>query len=142
MAKALLDPFVLALAQGTLPRSAFQAYIVEDNFFLRSFARGYEAAIASCRAVQPPALATAMQRKLEELLAGVKEELSLHEGYARGWGVDLSQHPVPSPSTRKYLEFLESITSRQPREVTCATNLPQIPHIHGPLRQTSLLWGF
>jgi len=115
----LFSPFVRALGQGVLPKTAFQAYVAEDNYFLRSFARGYEVAIASCEVtVKPQARSTAVKRNLEDLLNGVVHELALHEGYAAEWGVDLSVDRKPAPATRKYLAFVDGILAKK-SEVGC-----------------------
>ena len=38
---ALAHPFVRGLANGGLPRNAFQFYVAQDAFFLEAFARAY-----------------------------------------------------------------------------------------------------
>ncbi|KAL4419962.1 hypothetical protein ABPG75_007060 [Micractinium tetrahymenae] len=103
---ALHHPFVRALAAGELPREAFQSYIAEDAFFLRSFAEGYSAAMQRCGPQQQH-----LAQALGELLTGVQEELKLHDSYAAEWGVDLSQHQQPLPATRAYIEWLHAIAS-------------------------------
>ncbi|KAI7844451.1 hypothetical protein COHA_001955 [Chlorella ohadii] len=102
--RALHHPFVIALASGVLPREAFQSYIAEDAFFLKSFAEGYSAAVARCGPGQEH-----VARGLGELLQGVQEELKLHDGYAAEWGVDLSQHQQPNPATRAYVDWVHAI---------------------------------
>ncbi|PRW33704.1 family transcriptional regulator [Chlorella sorokiniana] len=102
--RALHHPFVIALASGVLPREAFQSYIAEDAFFLKSFAEGYSAAISRCGPGQEH-----VARGLGELLQGVQEELKLHDSYAAEWGVDLSQHQQPNPATRAYVDWVHAI---------------------------------
>jgi len=109
---ALFHPFVLALAQGVLPKPAFQKYIAEDAHFLRSFARGYEAAAARVdKAAVAPSKAAAAASQLEQLRQGVLEELEMHDSYASKWGIDLSSQTnrSPHPATSKYIKFVSSI---------------------------------
>jgi thiaminase (transcriptional activator TenA) len=115
-------------------RSAFQAYIVEDAFFLASFAYGYEAAIARCHpgvgipATICPAAAAAAKQRLEDLHRGVQEELSLHGGFAASWGVDLSQHTSPTPATQRYVDFLKQVVDREsPQESVASILSSMIP---------------
>ncbi len=48
----------------------------------------------------------------KELLVGVFDELTLHEGYAERWGVGLE--PEPLPATRSYCDFLLRTASLEP----------------------------
>ena len=109
---ALFHPFVEALAQGVLPRPAFQTYITEDAFFLRSFARGYEAAAVRVdKAGVTASKASAATAQLEQLRDGVLEELEMHDSYAAKWGVDVSSinNHSPHPATSNYINFLFTI---------------------------------
>ena len=45
---ALAHPFVVGVAEGSLPREAFRGYVAQDAFFLESFARAYALALARC----------------------------------------------------------------------------------------------
>lgn len=113
---ALFHPFVEALAQGVLPKPAFQKYIAEDAYFLRSFVRGYEAAAAKVdKAGVAPSKAAAATSQLEQLREGVLEELEMHDSYAAKWGVGLSSqtNQSPHPATSKYINFLFSICDDQ-----------------------------
>jgi thiaminase/transcriptional activator TenA len=48
--RAILDhPFLLGLADGTLPRGAFRHFVVQDSHYLRDYAR----ALAVCAAKAP-----------------------------------------------------------------------------------------
>ena len=95
---ALSHPFVRGIAEGSLPRDAFAAYIGQDAFFLDSFARAYALALAH----SPD---RASLHAFADLLAGVREELRLHAAYAARWGIDLARI-VPSAATRAYTDFL------------------------------------
>lgn len=112
ISKALFDPFCVALAQGCLPKSAFQAYIAEDAFFLRAFAEGYAVAADRCLtdARLPPRLAADAAEALEDLRKGAIEELKMHESYALQWGVDLEAHNKPAAATAKYVDWLTALT--------------------------------
>jgi len=99
LARASLEhPFVRGIADGTLPREKFAYYVGQDAFFLEAFARAYS--IAAAKAPDWEGF-----RAFHTLADGVLEELRLHEGYAKEWGVDL-QAVEPGPATRRYTDFL------------------------------------
>ncbi|WP_448610893.1 TenA family protein [Geodermatophilus sp. URMC 60] len=99
-AEALAHPFVAGVGDGTLPRSVFAGYVAQDAFFLESFARAYAVGIT-----HSPDRATL--DTFADLLAGVREELALHAGYAARWGIDLVG-VEPLPATLAYTDFLLS----------------------------------
>jgi thiaminase (transcriptional activator TenA) len=96
--KALADPFVSRLGDGSLPREIFAGYVAQDAFFLESFARAYALALARSSG-------TATLLALADLLAGVREELGLHASYAARWGIDMAG-VEPSSATLAYTDFL------------------------------------
>jgi len=97
-AEALAHPFVAGLGDGTLPRAAFAGYVAQDAYFLESFTRAYAVGIT-----HSPDRATL--DTFADLLAGVREELRLHGGYAARWGIDLAE-VEPLPATLAYTDFL------------------------------------
>jgi thiaminase/transcriptional activator TenA len=116
LALACLDhPFVQGIAAGTLPRARFAFYVGQDAFFLDAFARAY--ALAFAKAPDREAMAT-----LRELLDGVFRELSLHQGYAQRWGVELA--PRPAPATRAYTDFLLRVAWSEPAGHAAAAMTP------------------
>lgn len=99
-AEALAHPFVGGIGDGTLSRDRFAGYVAQDAFFLESFARAYAVGVVhSSDRVTLDIFA--------DLLAGVREELALHDGYASRWGIDLVG-VEPLPATLAYTEFLLS----------------------------------
>jgi thiaminase/transcriptional activator TenA len=96
--KALADPFVSRLGDGSLSREIFAGYVAQDAFFLESFARAYALALARSSD-------TATLLALADLLAGVREELGLHASYAARWGIDMAG-VEPSSATLAYTDFL------------------------------------
>ncbi len=99
-AEALTHPFVVGIGDGTLSRERFAGYVAQDVFFLESFARAYAVGIA-----HSPDRAT--MDVFADLLAGVREELALHSGYAARWDIDLTR-VEPLPATLAYTDFLLS----------------------------------
>ena len=99
-AEALAHPFVAGIGDGTLPRVVFAGYVGQDVFFLESFARAYAVGIA-----HSPDRAT--MDAFADLLAGVREELALHAGYAARWDIDLAR-VEPLPATLSYTDLLLS----------------------------------
>jgi thiaminase (transcriptional activator TenA) len=79
--RALAHPFVRGVADGSLPREVFSGYVAQDAFFLEAFARAYALAMAA----SPD---TDSVLAFAGLIAGVRDELSMHAEYAARWGVD------------------------------------------------------
>ncbi|MCZ2815361.1 TenA family protein [Modestobacter sp. VKM Ac-2984] len=115
-AVALAHPFVQGIADGSLPRELFAGYVAQDAFFLESFARAY--ALGAAHSPDRAGLDV-----FADLLAGVREELRLHEGYAARWGIDLAA-VEPLPATLAYTEFLLATASLGGAGLTCAAMTP------------------
>ncbi|CAK9190324.1 unnamed protein product [Sphagnum troendelagicum] len=96
---ALYNPFVVALAAGTLSITSFQRYIAQDAFFLSSFAEAYGMALQSADDEEAKASIASLQH-------AVHEELRLHSSFAEKWGLDFTQPDAPNPATTKYTDFL------------------------------------
>ena len=113
---ALWHRFVRGLADGSLPLESFRGYVAQDAFFLEGFARAYALALARSddrRGV----------RDFAGLISGVVEELELHEGYARRWGVSLGG-AEPVGATLAYTDFLLSTAALKGVGETCAAMTP------------------
>ncbi len=108
--------FVRGLGDGTLPLERFRWYVAQDAYFLEGFARAYALALAHA----PDADG---MRDFAGLVAGAIEELQLHEGYAKQWGVDLAE-VVPAEATLAYTGFLLSTASLKGVGETCAAMTP------------------
>ncbi len=96
-ARILAHPFVQGLADGTLPRAKFVAYMAQDALFLDAFLRAYALALAKVPDREG-------QHTLYTLMGGVLDELKLHQAYAREWGFPLEV--TPHPATLHYTDFL------------------------------------
>jgi thiaminase/transcriptional activator TenA len=106
--------FVGGLADGSLDRELFKAYVAQDAFFLRSFLSAYCLAAAKC-AGEPGRVGV-----FHELVGGVLEELELHSGYAASLGIDLEK-VEPRPATAAYTDFLERTAwTAEPAEIVAA----------------------
>lgn len=115
-AAALGHPFVTGVADGTLSRGRFAGYVAQDAFFLEAFARAYALGVAHSRD-------RATLEALADLLAGVREELRLHDGYAARWGIDLAA-VSPAPATLAYTEFLLATAALGDVGELCAAMTP------------------
>lgn len=115
-AAALAHPFVGGLVDGTLPHNAFAGYVAQDAFFLESFARAYALALAH----SPD---RAGIEAFADLLAGVRDELSLHTSYAQRLNIDLST-VVPVPATLAYTDFLLATAAFGGVGLICAAMTP------------------
>ena len=114
--EALAHPFVRGVADGTLPRQVFSGYVAQDAFFLEAFARAYALAL-----VASPDTATVLA--FAGLIAGVRDELSMHAGYAARWGVDPST-TSPAEATLAYTEFLLATAATGTVGLVCAAMTP------------------
>ncbi|SDD39365.1 thiaminase (transcriptional activator TenA) [Geodermatophilus telluris] len=137
-AAALEHPFVTGIADGTLPRERFAGYVAQDAFFLEAFARAYALGVAHSRD-------RATLEAFADLLAGVRDELRLHDGYAARWGIDLAG-VEPTPATSAYTEFLLATAALGDVGETCAAMTPcmrlyahlgqgLVPRATGPYRE-------
>ncbi len=115
-AASLASPFVTGTADGTLPRDRFAGYVAQDAFFLEAFARAYALGVAHSRD-------RATLEAFADLLAGVREELRLHDGYAARWDIDLAA-VEPAPATLAYTEFLLATAALGDVGETCAAMTP------------------
>jgi Putative transcription activator len=112
----LQHPFVQGIGDGSLDKAKFSHYVGQDAFFLEAFARAYSIAAAKApdwRGFQV----------FHELAGGVLHELTLHEGYAAQWGVDL-RSVQPGAATRRYTDFLLATAWSQTVGVTAVAMLP------------------
>lgn len=121
--------FVRSLATGTLPRPSFQGYVAQDKFFLEAFSRAYATAAAKCAAANDVRSAA----EFEELVAGVREELSLHAGYAEQWQVDL-RNVTPTAECAAYVNFLLSVSEAED-VATCAAAMVPCMRLYAALGQ-------
>ena len=114
--RAVRHPFVRGLADGSLPRESFADYVAQDAFFLQAFARAYALGVAH-------SADRAAMEAWADLLAGVRQELRLHDDYAGRWGIDLAA-VEPAPATRAYTDFLLATAALGGVGVTCAAMAP------------------
>ncbi len=102
---SLKSKFVQGLQNGNLPKNIFQEYVAQDYFFLESFAKAYGLAVSKSKDKNSI-------KVLSHLLAGVSEELILHETYAKEWDIDLTNNFI-KPSTQNYTDFLDEVSKKQ-----------------------------
>jgi thiaminase/transcriptional activator TenA len=108
--------FVRGIADGSLDRGAFGAYIAQDATFLESFARAYALALAK-------APDRAGVEAFADLIAGVRDELRLHSSVAERWGIDMST-VVPGLATLAYTDFLLATAATGGPGEICAAMTP------------------
>ncbi|HEU0103153.1 MAG TPA: TenA family protein [Mycobacteriales bacterium] len=111
---ALHSDFVRGVADGTLPREVFAGYVAQDAHFLLAFVRAYALALAAA-----PDRETVLA--FADLIAGVRDELGLHQAYAASWDAE----PVgPGPATLAYTDFLLATAATGGLAATCAAMTP------------------
>jgi thiaminase/transcriptional activator TenA len=114
--QARAHPFVRGLADGSLPAAAFEGYVLQDAFFLDAYTRAYAMGVA--RAPDREGL-----EAFADLLAGAREERSLHERRAAERGLDLAA-VEPHPATLAYTDFLLGAAGLGELGVLCAAMAP------------------
>ena len=98
----LVHPFLLGLADGSLPQEAFSFYVVQDALYLRSYAQAL--AILAGRA--PDTAATEMfARHAADVIA---VESTLHGTLLADLGIDpkVAERAQPAPTTLAYTSYL------------------------------------
>jgi thiaminase/transcriptional activator TenA len=113
---ALRHPFVRGIADGTLDRDRYAAYLAQDAIYLEAFARAYALALAA-------APDRAGVEAFAALIHGVREELRLHDGVAARWGIDLAV-VQPAAATLAYTEFLLATAATRDVGTICAAMTP------------------
>jgi thiaminase (transcriptional activator TenA) len=114
--RILQHPFVRGLADGSLPRPAFEGFILQDAYFLDAFARAYALALA-----RSPDRQSALE--FFDLLAGTLDELRTHSMYAASWGIPFTD-VKPADATLEYTEFLLATAALRTLGETCAAMTP------------------
>ncbi len=114
--RILAHGFVRGLGDGSLPIVSFKRYLAQDAYFLEAFARAYAFCLAHST-LREDLLGFA------ELIAGVLDELKLHESYAARWQADLGG-VTPIAATRAYVEFLLEVARRGNLGETIAAMTP------------------
>jgi thiaminase/transcriptional activator TenA len=114
--RALAHPFIRGIADGSLPSAAFASYVAQDAAFLEAFARAYALALAAS-----PDTETVLA--FAGLIAGVRDELSMHAAYAARWGVDPSS-TAANEATLSYTEFLLATAATGTVGLVCAAMTP------------------
>ena len=112
-------PFNTELCAGTLDRSRFQTYIVQDALYLDQYGRAL--ALAAARG---PDSAT-LQQFAQSAIGAVMVERALHERYLTEFGVDPASLATaePSPDCLGYTSFLMATAYHEPFEVLLAALL-------------------
>lgn len=112
-------PLLVELADGTLEGRRFVEYIVQDDFYLR----GYSRALAQLAARAPHARARAFwATSASEAVAG---EVLMHDALLSDPLLQDAPHAeAPSPTTRGYVNFIQTAVAYEPYPIGVAAVLP------------------
>ena len=113
-------PFIRELQQGSLKRSVFQHYMIQDGIYLGEFARVL--AIASAKAPQPDIQLQFANSVREAIVV----ERMLHESFFAEFGIKTEEALAtnPSPTCLNYTNFLIATAFQHSFAVTVAAVLP------------------
>ncbi len=118
--RLLEHPFVTGLGDGSLDKTAFRRYVLQDTLYLNA----YKDALASLAERAPqPAVKLILQR---HILAGVEAERELRAGFAVTLGLspaDISE-ARPCGALKAYTGFLDDNSRSKPFGVGLAAMLP------------------
>jgi thiaminase/transcriptional activator TenA len=114
--RILAHGFVRGLGDGSLPIDSFKRYVAQDAYFLEAFARAYGFCLAYSTERED-------LQSFADLIAGVREELELHNSYARRWQVELAG-VRPIAATSAYTGFLLATAQRGNLGETIAAMTP------------------
>ncbi len=113
-------PFLLGLADGSLPEEAFRRYMVQDYLFLVEYARVMALAAAKARDLD------SMGRLAELLHATLNQEMQLHRDFCSRVGIglaELEQSPM-LPGCHAYTSHLLAVAWGESAAVLAASLLP------------------
>jgi thiaminase/transcriptional activator TenA len=116
----LAHPFLRGLTDGSLPREAFEFYVIQDAHYLRDFARALS--VAAARAPKEDWIIM-----LNDHAAGaLRVERSLHETFFKELGLtEAAVAAVPlAPTNLAYTSYLLSVAYGRPFHEALAALLP------------------
>ncbi|KAJ8542318.1 hypothetical protein K7X08_017184 [Anisodus acutangulus] len=113
---ALYTPFIVCLASGTLKIETLQHFIAQDCYYLKAFAKGYEAA-EKCTDDDDAKVG------LSEMRKNVIKELKMHDTVIQEWDADMVKQRPVNPATVKYTDFLLATTSGKIEGIKAAATL-------------------
>ena len=119
--KAILEhPFIEGLADGTLDRTAFRFYVVQDALYLRDYAR----TLAVCAAKAPHE--EAIQMFSEHAAGAIAVERQLHETFFREFGLreDEVRDTEMAPTNLAYTSYLLKVAYGEPFAEVLGAVLP------------------
>ena len=119
-AQTLQHPFLSGLAGGTLPRSHFQFYLIQDAHYLRAFAQTLS--VLAAKAPREEWAATLNRHAVEAL----ETERQLHASILKSFGVtpEMMRQAETAPSNHAYTNHLLATALRQPFAHGLAAVLP------------------
>jgi thiaminase (transcriptional activator TenA) len=99
-AAILEHPFLRGLTDGTLPRSAFRHFVVQDAHYLRDYAR----ALAVCAARAPDE--DGVRAFAEDAVGAIAAEQEMHREFMAELGAVEPEAAGVLPTTRAYTSYL------------------------------------
>lgn len=109
-------PFVVELANGTLPKEKFQFYMAQDSLYLEHFGRALALIAARANDISQ----TLKYLKYAE--TAIVVENILHESYFKDFG--LTEKGEIQPACHHYIHFLKSTAALDSVEIAMAAVLP------------------
>jgi thiaminase/transcriptional activator TenA len=116
----LAHPFLAGLTEGTLERTRFEFYVVQDALYLREFARALSIAAAKAPQEEWIILFT------EHAAGALRVERALHESFFRDLGLseDVVRATPLAPTNLAYTSYLLAVAYGRPFHEVVAAVLP------------------
>jgi thiaminase/transcriptional activator TenA len=113
-------PFNRELADGSLPRAAFQRYMIQDGLYLQGYAR-----VLALGAAKAPD-ADAILEFSEAAKTAIVVERALHAGYLAQFGIDpkAAEGAAQTPACEAYVNFMLATAATDSFAVLAAAVLP------------------
>jgi len=115
--KCINTPFVQGLKDGTLPLGKFKNYIIQDDIYLKHYARVYGGAIYHCAKLRD------IQMFYSALSFVSGTEVAARHNYLKQFGLtsDDLEHIKPMAENQAYIDFmLDAVNSGDIREMLMA----------------------
>ncbi len=95
-------PFVEQLGAGTLPKPAFQRYLIQDYLFLKQFIRAFALGVYKAETLEDMRF---FQSMIDAIL---NTEMALHVAYSKEWGIDAAtlENTVEAHATIAYTRYV------------------------------------
>jgi thiaminase/transcriptional activator TenA len=116
----LVHPFLLELADGSLPEEKIKRYIIEDSLYLKGYARVFAIGLLKAQSMADMVLMSKM------ITGTVEGEYATRDRYLKGFGMnpDDWEQFIPSKENQAYVDFMIQCAEEGELPEVLAATLP------------------